>query len=343
MMEEQEALCWSVMVDDYVRRVHFAAAGREVMCTTSGGWLHTFSRADGHVLQQRKLHDGAIMASDVCPQQQLLATGGEDGKFLLLKLSTGQILYQFEAPGKWVELVAFSPDGLWVAFACHKKVRILSTQGQLYDTIERKDHVISALAWHQNSDVLAIGFFGGVLLYNLPGFETWQLLEWKNAVISLTVSPNQRFVCSGTQDCQVHIWPLPYEPGSDLIMSGFPNKVRHLSWHCQGMLLATNSGHTVVVWNFSGQGPAKQQPDILKGHFSPVTAMAFQHGGDLLVSGDEAGLLFFFCPTISSHSDFIVRVNGEVTSLCWSPNDNWVAVGTAHGELSLIENPYEFI
>jgi len=340
-IEEQEQILWSKEVDDYVRQVHFIFDGLYVLCATSSGKVYAFSKAGNNRLFARQLHKGAIISSGISQQHNVLATGSEDGTFLLTDLSGGKIIYQFDAPGKWIEHVAVSPDGKWIAFACEKKVTIINIEGQLYDTIERKQNTISAIAWHQDSETLAVGFFGGVLLYHVSNMETYQFLPWQNAVISLTISPDKKFVCSGTQDYQVHIWPMPYTPESDLAMSGFPNKVKHLTWHCEGQMLATNSGETVVMCDFGGKGPAGKQPDMLKGHFLNVTAMAFQHSNDILVSGDEGGLLFFFCPKISNKSAYIINLQNEITTLCWSPDDKTVAVGTADGGFFMIQNPIE--
>lgn len=340
-IDEQEQILWVKELDDYVRQVHFILNGQYILAVTSGGKAYVFSKTGNNRLFSRQLHDAAIISSAVSQQHNLLATGGEDGNFLITHIETGEINYHFNEPGKWIEHVLFSPDGNYVAFTCEKKVYIVAADGALYDTITKTENTISSIAWHQDGEILAVGSFGGVDLYNFETMELYQHLPWKNAVVSLTISPDKKYVCSGTQDYQVHIWPLPYIKESDMAMSGFPNKVKHLHWHYEGNLLATNSGKEVIVWDFSGTGPANKEPDMLKGHFLNVTALAFQHNNDILVSGDEGGLLLFFCPKISSHSDYIINVSHQITALCWSPDDKTVAVGTADGGLYMIECPVE--
>lgn len=339
--DDQDQIIWAKELDDYVRQVYFILDGLFVLAVTSGGKAYAFSKAGNSRLFSRQIHNGAIVGSAVSQQYKALATGGEDGRFVLSDLQSGAIKYEFYAEGKWVEHVACSPDGKLIAFSYGSNVKIISIDGQVYDTILLSKNTVSALAWHLDGNTLAIGLFGGVHLYSVDAKGLNQFLPWKNAVVSLTISPDKRFVCSGTQDCQVHIWPLPYHPDDGLAMSGFPNKVKHLHWHHEGSALATNSGKMVVVWDFSGIGPGGKEPDMLKGHFLNITALAFQHHNDLLVSGDEGGLLFFFCPKISSHSDYIVNVQDAVSSLCWSPDDRFVLVGTAGGGLFMIDNPIE--
>lgn len=201
----QEEILWQQVLDEYVRGVHFAFFGLRVVATTSGGRVYLYSNDGIEKMAEWQLHSGAIISSSVAYNAPLLATGGEDGSFLLTQLETGKTLYEHTEKGKWVEHVAFSPDSKWVAFACGKEVRIINAKGELYGIIEQPKNTISALSWHNDSNILAIGFFGGVCLYNLVQKKVYQYLPWQNAVISLTVSRNKKWVCGGTQDCQVHI------------------------------------------------------------------------------------------------------------------------------------------
>lgn len=340
---EQEQIIWEKELDDYVRQVYFINDGLQVLAITSGGKAYAFTKGGNERIFSRQLHDAAIISSAISKQHNILATGGEDGKFLMSNIETGEIIYTFCQAGKWIEHVAFSPNGNYVAFACERKVYIITEKGELYDTIIKPNNTVSALAWHHDAETLAVGSFGGVDLYNLSTMELYQHLPWKNAVVSLTISPCKKYVCSGTQDYQVHIWPLPYKEESDLAMSGFPNKVKYLHWHYEGKLLATNSGKEVIIWDFSDKGPASKPPDILKGHFLNVTAIAFQHTNDTVVSGDEGGLLFFFNPKINNRTDNVVNVQAEISALCWSADDTYLIVGTATGGLFMIENPVEEI
>jgi WD40 repeat protein len=340
-IEEQEQILWIKELDDYVRHIHFIFDGLYVLAVTSGGSAYAFSKSGAGRLFCRQLHNGAIICSAVSPQHSLLATGGEDGRFFISNLQSGEIIYQYSEPGKWIEHALFSPDGNYVAFTCGKKVFIITANGELYDTITSTKSIISAIAWSLDGALLAVGSFGGVDLCHVETKELYQHLPWKNAVVSLTISTDKRFVCSGTQDCQVHIWPLPYSAESDMAITGFQNKVKHLHWHFEGDALATNSGRNIVVWDFGGNGPANKEPKILRGHFLNVTALAYQHNNDILVSADEGGLMMFFCPKLSNRSNYIVNVNERITTLSWSPDDKMVAVGTANGGLYMIVCPIE--
>jgi hypothetical protein len=56
-------------------------------------------------------------------------------------------------------------------------------------------------------------------------------------------------------------------------MSGYPTKIRELSWHANSRSLATAGGPSVVVWDFSGKGPAGSKPISLDHHKKFLTQL----------------------------------------------------------------------
>ena len=331
---QQKQICWKQELDDYVRKVHLAANGNIIIAATSNGTVYGFNNEEGTELICRQLHTGGVISSDVSADQTLMATGGEDGSFLLTNIANNAIVYCYQKKGAWIEHVAFNKDG-YVAFACEKTVFIIDSKGNEYGRLVHPERNISALYWHIDGNTLAVGAYGGVQLYSLPQKKVYASLPWKNSILSLTISRDKRYVCSGTQDSQVHIWPLPYNPENDLGMTGFPNKVKHLSWHYKQPILATNCAVDVLLWDFGGKGPSGKTPDILKGHTANVTSLAFQRNGNYLVSGDESGLVCIWSLMEGLRPIDKIKLRGEITSLLWI-NDEKIAAGTGEGTLNLI-------
>lgn len=271
---QQKQIFWKQELNDYVRKVHIAANGNIIIAATSHGTVYGYDSEEGIEIFCRQLHIGGIISSDVSADKTLIATGGEDGCFLLTNIADNRVVYRHQKKGCWVEHVAFSKEN-YVAYACEKTVYIIDRNGKEYGRLVHPQRNISALYWHTDGNTLAVGAYGGVQLYSLPQKKVYTSLPWKNSILSLTISRDKRYVCSGTQDSQVHIWPLPYNPENDLAMTGFPNKVKHLSWHYRQPTLATNCAIDVLLWDFGGKGPSGKTPDILKGHTSNITALAF--------------------------------------------------------------------
>jgi len=330
----QKQIFWKQELNDYIRKVHLAANGNIIIAATSNGTIYGFNPEEGSELFCRQLHKGGVISSDVSADQTLLATGGEDGRFLLTNINNNAIVYSYQKIGTWIEHTAFSKKG-YVAFACEKTVFIIDSKGNEYGRLMNPSRNISALYWHTDGNILAVGAYGGVQLYSLPQKKVITSLPWKNSILSLTISRDKRYVCSGTQDSQVHIWPLPHNPKNDLAMTGFPNKVKHLSWHYQQPILATNCAIDVLLWHFGGKGPSGKTPDILKGHTSNVTSLAFQKKGNYLVSGDESGLVCIWNLMVGLRPIDKILLRGAVTSLLWV-DEKKIAAGTSEGMFNLI-------
>ena len=78
----------------------------------------------------------------------------------------------------------------------------------------------------------------------------------------------------GDQDSTVHFWTV--KTGTDLMMSGYPTKVKELSWDGSSRYLATGGGPMPCVWDCTGKGPANTAPIQYEAHTDRVTALAFQ-------------------------------------------------------------------
>ena len=148
-------------------------------------------------------------------------------------------------------------------------------------------------------------------------------------------SPDGKYIATGDQDSTVHFWIM--STGDDLQMSGYPTKVRELSWDVTSRYLATGGGQEVVVWDCSGRGPASTKPIMLFGHQDFLSVVRFQHRGKLLASGGADGLVYIWQLRGSTRSLAVheVALTAGVTSLVWSPNDQHIAVGDESGGVSV--------
>ena len=125
--------------------------------------------------------------------------------------------------------------------------------------------------------------------------------------------------------------------GDDLQMSGYPTKVRELSWDATSRYLATGGGQEVSVWDCSGRGPAGTKPITLSGHQDFLSVVRFQHRGELLASSGADGRVYVWQLRGSLRSLAVheAALTAGVTSLVWAPNDQYIAVGDESGRVSV--------
>jgi WD40 repeat protein len=122
--------------------------------------------------------------------------------------------------------------------------------------------------------------------------------------------------------------------GDDLQMSGYPAKVLQLSWDASNRYLATGGSDVVTIWDCK-RSPAGTTPRTCEGHSDLITALAYQHRGNLLASGDAAGTVFVWAPERSSTPIAKYAYDAEVVSIAWDPTDATIVTATANGILSI--------
>src|SRR5947207_1424319 len=80
-----------------------------------------------------------------------------------------------------------------------------------------------------------------------------------------------------------------------------------------GRAVGQGGGTAMTVWDCSGKGPEGSTPLSVKGHEEPLTAVAFQGKGPLLVSGGQDGRLLLFQPGKYKKGLAEVRLDSAVT------------------------------
>ncbi len=338
---DNELTVWETQIDDYVAGAAWSFDGQFVYAASSAGQFYVYEAQSGKSVFSERTHPDGINGIAASPTTHQVAIAGKDGKIQLRHGETGQRIQTLEGGALWVEHIAWSADGQHLATAAGKTLRIWTTGGELAFEYTEFSSTLSALLWRDASH-LAVACYGIISLFDVRKagvFAPYEILFWKTPMISLSWRTDGAYLLAGTQDARIQVWRFPFTPGSELEMSGYSGKVKELSWHAGQLQVATNCGSEVVIWDTSGTGPEGQKPTVLRGHVSKITKLAFQHQGDLIISCDSVGLVLIRHPKNPN-----IRVEGvsesPVCQLAWSPDDEYVLLGTENGEIMLWETPF---
>jgi len=322
---------------EHVLDVAWSADGSQVIAGLSDGAVFVYSAASASVHLELQCHAKGLGAIAVHPKEPLLATAGHDSKIGVWSLTTGQKLHEWEGGAAWVERLAWNSTGTILASAAGKVVRMwnIGSQEILLECAELSN-TVADLAWKPGHDVLAVAVYGGVNLYSSKSVVPIAKWPYKGSPLRLAWSPDGKMLVHGNQDSSVHFRYA--DSGAELHMSGYPTKVRELSWDFRGRYLATGGGPGACIWDCSGAGPEGREPRILEGHAGDLSAVAWQRRGFLLATADVAGKL---CVWQTANRTPLVGVasfsDTEVSCLEWAPNDKAIAVGTAAGALAVFK------
>ena len=107
---------WSAKVEDYAIAGTWACDGTVLVVGDAAGGVFGLEGKSGKVLwSSPEIHDGGLLAMDIHPAGELVATAGQDGRVLLWSAKDGGLKEFAKLEKSWVENVAWSSDGQWLA------------------------------------------------------------------------------------------------------------------------------------------------------------------------------------------------------------------------------------
>lgn len=319
---------WRGDAADFATCLTVAAQGNVVAVGNGAGAVTGFDARTGALRFGREVNAGGVLALDAF--EGVIVSGGNDGKAHFIDAETGAektVLEATFAEGRkaraWVEHIAFSPSGAFVAIAAGKTLCFTDRAGTLLHRIEAAPSTIAGVSWNRKSSELAIASYGGLRTYRPTSGERAKYLSWKGSLIAIAWSPDEKVVACGTQDCAVHFWRLTTTHDSE--MSGYPSKPKSLSWDASGTQLATSGDASACVWNFAGKGPEGTSPVQLAGHGKPITKVLFHPKKALLATASQDGSIFVWEPKKTKKPLAFASMPAEVTALAWLPSGDLVA------------------
>jgi WD40 repeat protein len=245
-------------------------------------------------------------------KKQLLASGSEDNTVRLWDIYTKQCVAVLEGHIKWVNSVAFSPDGRLLASASH------DSTVRLWDVVKRK---------------------AASPVHVLAGHTSW--------VNSVSFSPDGRQLASGSVGCTVRLWSVPEGVPGPVLQHAHPVGCAAFSPVVGSNMLASGSYDSIIrLWDVSAGNQQHKPMRALQGHCHSIKSLVFSPDGSQLVSGSYA-----HCSQLESCScDATVRLSSVasgkllktltlhrnmVNSVAFHPNGKQVVSSSYHNNVHL--------
>src|SRR3569623_430405 len=275
------------------------------------------------------VHGGGILCS--VSDGRRLGTGGDDGKVVVVDAKGKIETLAADARHRWIDNVAVHADGS-VAWSAGKTAFVKTK-----DTEKSFDapSTVCGLAFAPKGLRLAIAHYNGVTLWFPNMAAKPEVLEWKGSHLGVMFSADNRFLVTAMHEPALHGWRLA--DAKHMRMTGYPGRVRSMSWSVGGKLLATSGADTVILWPFgSKDGPMGKEPAMLAPLQAKVTAVACHPKNDILAAGYSNGTILMV--RIQDGAEILVRRNGggPVSALAWNAKGTMLAFATEDGDAGLM-------
>lgn len=281
-------------------------------------------------------HQG-LLACVKDSSNQTLVTGGEDGKVLRIA-HDGTVTELAHVPRKWISVVAAGPQGA-VAYAVGKNGYVRLADGTVKEFAEER--TIEALDFAPKGMRVAAARYNGVTLHWIGTTGAPVDLDWKGAHTGVTFSPDGRFVVTTMQESALHGWKLDSKSNETrhMRMTGYPAKVKSLSWSAKGKWLASSGAPAAIVWPFAGKdGPMGKAPLELGTRANiMVTNVAFHPAEDVLAIGFVDGMILAVRTADGKEALLRRPGKGAITSMGWSANGKLLAFASEVGDCGVVD------
>lgn len=281
--------------------------------------------------QQRvAMHAGGILCA-ACDGGRIV-TGGDDGRVMALDAGGEATLLAADDKRRWIDQVALHRDGT-VAWSAGKEAFVLPRKGEV--RCLAVPSTVGGLAFAPKGLRLAVAHYDGVTLWFPNAQAEPERLSWKGSHVSVSFSPDGRFIVTAMQEPALHGWRVA--DGKHMRMTGYAVKVRSVDWSVDGAALATSGANQLVVWPFVGkEGPMGKEPRVLAPVQALVTAVACHPKKPVIAAGYDNGMALLI--RLEDGAEIVAKTpgGGAMMALAWNKSGSRLAFGTEDGEAGVI-------
>jgi WD40 repeat protein len=261
-----------------------------------------------------------------------IVMGSDDGRLVALDAKGGVSELERDPKRRWIDNVALHADGAH-AWSVGKTAFVRSSKGEA-KSLEVAS-TVGGLAFAPKGLRLAVAHYNGATLWFPNMTAKPEFLEWAGSHLGVTFSPDNKFLVTSMHEPALHGWRLA--DNRHMRMSGYPGRVKSMSWSMAGKHLTTSGADTVIMWPFTGKdGPMGKQPAMLAPLQARVTAVACHPKEEVLAAGYSDGTVLMV--RIEDGAEILVRRNGAppVATLAWNAKGTLLAFADEEGNGGLL-------
>jgi WD40 repeat protein len=277
------------------------------------------------------VHSGGILCA--ASDGERVVMGGDDGKVVALDAKGETATLSTDPKRRWIDNVALHPDGT-IAWSAGKIAFLRSAKGE--EKSLDVPSTVGGLAFAPKGLRLAIAHYGGATLWFPNMAATPEFLAWAGSHLAVTFSPDNKFLVTAMHEPALHGWRLA--DNRHMRMTGYPGRVKSMSWSADGKHLATSGADCVIVWPFASKdGPMGKEPAMLAPLQARAAVVACHPRQGVLAVGYSDGTILMV--RLEDGAEILVRANGTpaVSALAFNAKGTLLAFADEEGNAGLLQ------
>ena len=278
-----------------------------------------------------EVHGGGILCA--VSDGERIVTGGDDGKVVALDAKGEVAVLATDPKRRWIDNVAVHNDGT-IAWSAGKAAYVKSPRGE--EKSLEVPSTVGGLAFAPKGLRLAIAHYNGATLWFPNMAATAEFLPWAGSHLAVMFSPDNKFLVTAMHEPALHGWRLA--DNRHMRMTGYPGRVKSMSWSADGKFLATSGADAVIMWPFASKdGPMGKEPAMLAPMQARVAAVACHPKQGVLAAGYSDGTILMV--RLEDGAEILVRRNATpaVSALAWNAKGTLLAFADEEGNAGLLE------
>ncbi|EPY52656.1 transcriptional corepressor Tup11 [Schizosaccharomyces cryophilus OY26] len=255
--------------DLYVRTIAFSPDGNYLVTGTEDRQIKLWDLNTQKVRFLFSGHEQDIYSLDFSHNGRFIVSGSGDHTARLWDVETGQCILKLEIENG-VTAIAISPNDQYIAVgSLDQIIRVWSVSGTLVERLEGHKESVYSIAFSPDSKILVSGSLDKTIkVWELQFAQSVGLSAIKpegvckatyyghsDFVLSVAVSPDNRWALSGSKDRSIQFWDLQTGQ-SYLTCQGHKNSVISVSFSPDGKQFASGSGDLRArIWSVDPASP----------------------------------------------------------------------------------------
>ncbi|GAB6037283.1 hypothetical protein JCM15519_18420 [Fundidesulfovibrio butyratiphilus] len=324
---------WSWKLGAFAERVAVNDACDQAALALGDGRVAVIDLPDGQA-RFLDVHRGSALGVVAHPGKGFVSAG-DDGRLVRLGPDDTQTEL-VRNPGVWFEPLVSGQGGAILAVGAGKDALMVDLVSGVVRSLGPHAAAVTGLAVSPAGAVLAVGYAGGVSLWDLDEGGEPATIAWPGGNRAMAFSPDGKYLACANQDRAVHV--LDLEAQNVFTLAGLPASATQLAWTGDSRCLLTTGAGAVLLWPVPECFNENPSPLVAAAQEeSALVAVAVNPGIPFVAAGFDNGRVVLVETVRLAALDLDHQFAAPVSCLAWSRDGRRLICADEDGDVVALD------